>query len=505
MTARDAANASYRIAVPVAMRRWLPMIAIVVVAVVLRKFLVANVNVSWFITLAEKWLDGQILYVDVFDVNPPASMFLYAVPVLLGRLSGLPAEFTVDALVFLSAGLSLWIATRILLDAKLLVPGQVWSVAALAAIVLIVIPAQNFAEREHIALIAFLPALAVIAVRATGVTPKWPTVIVAGLCAGITVVIKPQFATAQLCTVAASALCMRRWRVIFGLENWIAVALLAAYAVLTLRAFPLFFSVELPLVLAGYIPIKEEFFSFIMHTALPLWGAMLLLIAHLKRRAMFEPPFCLLLAASVGFFISYVVQQKGWPYQSYPMLAVALVALAFTLVDRESADSQSGRVSRLFAGLVAVLMAGVTFFWMNIAVDRSAVAAAIREIKPRPTMLALSADLSIGFPIVRQAGGVWVGRACSLWLSLGVESRRLTESLDPQTDARLRDYAKSDRSVLGEDIARHKPDVILVQLMKDIDWLAWAHADPTLVELLQSYRTYKTVNDVLILRRAKDR
>ena len=431
MTARDAANVRHRLAVSRAIPRWLPMIAIVVSAVVLRKFLVPNVNVSWFITIAEKWLDGQSLYVDIFDVNPPASMFLYVVPVLLARLSGLPAEFTVDALVFLSAGLSLWLTIRILLDAKLLAPRQAWPVAALAAIVLIIIPAQSFAEREHIALIAFLPALAAIAVRATGATPNWPMVLVAGLCAGITVVIKPQFATAQLCTVAASALCVRRWRVVFALENWIAVALLAAYAVLTLVAYPRFFTVELPLVLAGYIPIKEEFFSFIMHAALPLWVAILLLIVHLKRRAMFEPPFCLLLAASIGFFISYFVQQKGWPYQSYPMLALALVALAFALVDRKPVDRQSGHLSRLVAGIVTVLMAGVTFFWMNIAVDRSAVATAIREVNPHPKMLALSADMSIGFPIVRQVGGIWVGRACSLWLTLGV--RVETPYRDPRS------------------------------------------------------------------------
>lgn len=77
MTARDVANnVRHRLAVSVAMPRWLPMIAIVVVAVALRKFLLANVDVSWFITIAEKWLDGQRLYVDIVDVNPPASMFL---------------------------------------------------------------------------------------------------------------------------------------------------------------------------------------------------------------------------------------------------------------------------------------------------------------------------------------------------------------------------------------------------------------------------------------------
>jgi hypothetical protein len=41
--------------------------------------------------------------------------------------------------------------------------------------------------------------------------------------------------------------------------------------------------------------------------------------------------------------------------------------------------------------------------------------------------------------------------------------------------------------------------------MKDIDWLAWARSDPALAEQLQSYRPYKTIGDVLILRRADGR
>lgn len=499
MSARDAVNVRHRAGVSVALPRWLPLIAVCVVAVVLRKFLVANADVSWCITMAEKWLDGQRLYVDIIEVNPPATMLLYVVPVIVARLSGLPAEFAVDALVFLSAGLSLWLAGRILLDTKLLDRKHGWPLAALAAVALMIIPAQTFAEREHIALIAFLPALAVGALRAKGVAPNWPMAILAGLCAGLVVIIKPYFAAALLCTIGASAICARSWRVLFALENCIAAALLTAYAVLVLLAFPRFVTDALPLVLAGYVPVKEEFFRFIVHAALPLWAAMLLLIARLKRRAMFEPPFCLLLAASAGFSISYVMQQKGWPYHSYPMLALALIALGIALAERGPAD----RAARLVAGFVAVLMAAVTFFWMNIAVDRSALAGPIRAITLHPKMLALSADISVGHPVTRQAGGIWVGRASALWLSLGVGMRRLNETLDPQTEARLKAYAALDRSILTQDIAGNRPDVILVQRMEAIDWLAWARSDRVLAELLASYREDQTVGDVLILRRAE--
>jgi hypothetical protein len=81
--------------------------------------------------------------------------------------------------------------------------------------------------------------------------------------------------------------------------------------------------------------------------------------------------------------------------------------------------------------------------------------------------------------------------------------RRLNETLDPQTDARLEAYAARDRAMLAEDIARNRPDVILVDLMSD--WLAWARSDPALAEQMRSYRDYQKVGDVLILRRADGR
>jgi hypothetical protein len=56
--------------------------AILAAAMAVRHFVGANSDVSWEITLSEKILDGQRLYTDLIEINPPASTFLYlpAVP-----------------------------------------------------------------------------------------------------------------------------------------------------------------------------------------------------------------------------------------------------------------------------------------------------------------------------------------------------------------------------------------------------------------------------------------
>ena len=490
-----------------ALPRWLPLVVVFILAVFLRQVLVANTDVSWGLVMAEKLLDGQRLYVDIIEVNPPATPYLYVGPALLARLAGLPAEFVVDGLVFLAAGLSLWLAGRILLKAGLVADGDAWLLATVVAVALTILPAQTFGEREHIGLITFLPLLAACAARAKGDAPSWSMVIAAGIGAGITVVIKPHFAAAILCTAAAAALCARSWRPLLALENWIAAALLAAYCAWVLLAFPQFVSDVLPLVMAVYVPVKAKFLKFIIHFATPLWVTALLLIALLKRRAALDPPFSLLLAASFGFSISFFGQQKGWSYHSYPMLALALIALVLAFIDRwhRAPSEPAERPKRLAIAIMTALIAGTTFCWMNFAVDCSALAPAIRALKSHPKMLALSSDLAIGHPLTRQVGGIWVSRVSALWITAGVWLRRRNETLDPQTDARLEVYAARDRAMLAEDIARHQPDVILVDLMKTIDWLAWARSDPALAEQMRSYRDYQKLDDVLILRRADGR
>jgi len=248
------------------------------------------------------------------------------------------------------------------------------------------------------------------------------------------------------------------------------------------------------------------FWSLVIHFATPLWIAALALTMWLKRRAMLEPPFCLLLAASFGFAIPYYVQQKGWAYHSYPMLALALIALAIAFVDRwhRKPDSTGdNRSARLTTGLAAAIIAGTTFCWMDFQRDRSAVADAVRELKPHPKILEISEDLAVGHPLTRQVEGVWVGRVPSLWISAGVLLREKYETLNAQTTARLDAYAARDRAMLAEDIARQKPDVILVGLRINdtFNWLTWAKSYPTLALQLEHYREYRTVEDVLILRR----
>jgi hypothetical protein len=501
MSSLSLASTAGRLSLP----RWLPLLLVVVLAIVMRHAL--NTDVSWGLTMADKVLDGERLYVDIIEVNPPATVFLYVLPAWLGRLSGLPAEFFVYVLIFATTGISIWLAGCILRRSGVSV-GAGWMLANLAAAIVLILPGKNFGEREHIALIAILPVLATSLVRAHGKMPDGPLLIAAGICGGITAIIKPHFAIPIVLIAAVAALHARSWRPILAPENWIAACLLAVYAGVVMIAYPQFISDIIPMVTVVYVPVKASLARLLLDFATPIWFAAVGLTALLKGRALFEPRYSLPLAASIGFLIGFFVQGKGWPYQAYPMLALALGVLVLAAIEhwqRESAGFVAGPLSRLASALVVFCTVGLAMAWLNLNVDAAALAPAVRTIKPHPKIIALSDKLWLGFPLTRMVDGTWAGRAASLWITGCVWIRRHNETLDPQTAARLAAYVARDRVMFAEDVARNRPDVILVDGEQPAKWRAWANAYPPLAAQLNHYHKYRSVDGIDILRRDADR
>jgi hypothetical protein len=479
--------------------RWAPFLLVLVAAVVLRGHVVANVDVGWMLTVAEKMLAGQQLYVDVIELNPPAAVFLYVPPVVIGRILGVRPEMVVDALVLLAACLSMWLAGRVLARARLLdVDG--WRLAALGAAILTILPAHAFGDRDPIALSAFLPALAVYAARSIRAPVPLTHATLAGLASAAAILIKPHLVLAVIASAFAAAVFARSWRPLLALEHWIVGAFAAAYVVAVAVAFPAFFHEIIPLITATYVARPAPAFDLLR--AFALWFAALAIIWDVRRRAVFDPPFCVLLAASCGCALAFLAQGKGWPYHSFPMLALALLALA-----PSGSTPRAGTVDvpprwRLLARTLAVgVLVGASFSWMNRASDASGLVEKIVRPKPHPSMLAITADIALGHPLVRQVDGLWVGRVCSNWISAGVLLRRKFQVLDPATSALLDRYEALDRAMLAEDIRRGRPDIILVEKV-NFDWEAWARSDPALREQLKGYREAENFMGIAILRRA---
>lgn len=477
--------------------------AVLVVAIAERAWMKTASDVSWGITVAEKMLAGARLYIDVIEVNPPATIYLYLPATALAHFLKLKPEWLVDVFVFLLAGASLWFVSYLATSARLLprIDGRI--LAACIAFLLTVLPARIFGQREHVALIVAIPALLVFVLLAQGRKVPWTAQIVAGIGAGLMAIIKPHLALGIVFATTAAAIAAKSWRPFLALQNWIAAGLCMLYALWVWIAFPAFFSEVMPFATAVYVPLKAPLLTLLFERGLLLWLASLAFAAWFLREKILQPVVLVPLAASTGFALAYLLQAKGWPYQSFPAVAVSVFALmlAFLLRFHSGPTKAADRVARLAAVSVVALVAGLGCFWFSLGLDISEVNASVRAIKPRPKIIALSDDLGVGHPLTRDVGGEWVGRQPSLWVTTFVRLLRAKSKVSPAENAKLSAYAERERKMFAEDVVRNRPDIILLDRISSFDWLAWANAHAETREALKPYSLRASDGPIAILSR----
>ena len=511
----------------------LPTLAVAVAAILLQWRFGLLGDVSWLITVDEKWLDGATPYRDIIEINPPASLMLYWPAVALARALGARPEFIVAAFGFLSIGLSLALAAMILDRADLL--RRLGPLAApIALIAFAIMPGQSFDERDHLAALYGLPFLAVAAARAARAPVDARLALVAGLGAGLMAIIKPPYA---LVAIALLPYLVRRagaLALLKGLEFYTAAALGLAYVALVPLAFPAYVTDILPLGLAVYAPIREPLAALVAAPG-PLcvfvFGAALM---RLRRDDLGEPLVAIPALAALGAFAAYLVQGKGWLYQAYPAIALMALAagLALALKPQTPLRIAAGALAGLAAGLALVALerwplplafvaagAASVFVWrreggqaplaeMGVAatlgaacglfalngIETPVIARALAGLGPHPTVAAISESLAFGHPMVRRLGGVWVQSVPSLWITAAARRRIDEHPGDAALAAEMQTYIDADRDRLVADIRRARPDALLVGRL-DTRFHQWAWSDPKITAARADYRLYAVETD----------
>src|SRR5260221_13366111 len=101
---------------------WVLIALIFAVAIRLRQIVPLNTDVSWLLTIGERVLDGQRLYVDIVEINPPMEVFAYLPGIAVARALGVDPKNVTDALILILAAASLVATGRVLLISLLLSP-----------------------------------------------------------------------------------------------------------------------------------------------------------------------------------------------------------------------------------------------------------------------------------------------------------------------------------------------------------------------------------------------
>ena len=463
-----------------------------------------DIDVSWLVTLAEKYLDGQVPYAEVMEVNPPVS-FLSLVPaVLVARALHVAVEPVVVAFVTILGCSSLWLsgfilrfgAARSIRERGLLLNGGIY--------LFLVVPEITFAEREHFALLTIAPMLAGLAVyRGSGRLP-----LTARLCAGVGAAIaisfKPIFVLAIIVPALAIAWRERSFRVFFTMEMWTAAVLSIVHVAAIGLFFPAYFSHAAPLVLDVYTVARESVQNFLAHTLAPVYLALSLALMFLARGSIPRRETQTALWASLGFFACFILQGKGWINHAYPAVALVFLAWLSFLFDqlrlsrKHAAPISDHWLVKFF--FIPALFAAPAFFGAanqlaNIEEHPGLRDAILRYAPPRPRMIALAFQPDIGHPVARQVGATWVGRQSALWISASVGYLWDHSADGSPYRARLANYRREDVAIFAEDVERAKPDVILVE---DARIREWAARQPETADVLASYERAANARDVEI-------
>lgn len=464
--------------------RFLPafaVIAVALIAVLIQALWVPlDADVSWLITVCERVLAGDRLYVDIVEVNPPASVWLYLPSVWAAQQLGVRPEAMVAA-SFVAAALACTAFTARLLRRlqdlrpELLIPA--------VAFVLLVLPMALFAQREHFALILAVPSFAALALIAEGKPVSRSEALIAGAMAGLIIVIKPPFA---LAIAPVAAWCAIRRRSIMPLVPGAAAAavIVIAYAIAFVTLEPAYFP-WLRVFERTYLRMHEVWWK-LFCGGIVLFPAIALALAAILRPARIPPLAVAWSLGAAGFCAAGLLQAKNYPNHWLPGGALALLAMLVLIL-----LPHRDRKRRWFIAEALLFLAIFEVRAATIFPDMKLVSLIEREAPPSPRIMELGSQLTTGHPATRLVGGQWVASRAGLFTAAGA---RFVGREDPEVQA----IYKEDIDSFAVDVQRGRPDVILV----DRPEKRWLMREPEIRDAMAAFRPVARQGDTeLWLRR----
>lgn len=451
-----------------------------------------DADVSWLITVAERVLGGQRLYVDIFEVNPPASVWLYIPAVRLAQSIGIRAEAAVAAFAILAALAS--VAATLRLASRLKHTADPRWLAGIAGVLLLLYPGGLFAQREHFALILALPVTAALALIDDDRRLELRAALPLGLAAGLIFVLKP-----HLILAVALPTCWAAWQV-RSLRPFLPSMATAAVVVIAYAGAVLFFAPAyldyIPVLSATYLPMREKWYLLLAGPVVFIPAALLALTLLLRARPMPSLSVALFLA-SAGFALAGIIQGKGYGNHGMPGAILAFAAFAVLLLIGNAAADR-----RRLVGVTAAVLLGSQLYVTHSILPRPGLAEAIRRAGPeRPSVITLGTELVTGHPAVRNVDGRWAGSRASMFIAAGVQYVR-GRAGSAEERASLERWYAADLQALAGDITRSRPDIVLVERPEK----AWMFREPVLVNAMRDYRFAERAGDIEVwIRRSPPR
>jgi hypothetical protein len=382
-------------------------------------------DIAWLLYVARRWMAGRELYIDVVEVNPPLIIWISAVPLEIARLLNVESQFVVMPM-FIAVVLSCAWWSAILLRARGGIFAQILPVFATIGTALLILPASDLGQREHLLVAACLPYLVLFARSLDGKPAPWVSLLGAGVLAGLGCALKPRYAGVFVvleCLALSRGL--RPWRVM----PMAAGAALLGYASLVAIVCPAYLQRAVPMALALYGATDASFLSLLSDCAILLVGeAVAIALLWLRRRSLFDYELMLTLVvfAATATVVCFV-DGKNWYYHRLPATVTTVLALLLWIVSELMQRRWQIRWPLLVACLAVTLFGGFSVRQMEpeaveaVEPTQTAVDRLVRILRDEHarTYVAFSEWIALGFPVVNETDVVWASRFDSMWALKG--------------------------------------------------------------------------------------
>ncbi|MDH3700778.1 MAG: hypothetical protein OEU46_05645 [Alphaproteobacteria bacterium] len=464
-----------------------------------------NLDVSWLLIASERLLAGGTFRNDFYEVNWLMAIMIYCPGVWLSQLLGIGVYTGLVIFILTLIGGSVFAARQMLLQVIPEFPAATGFLTVAYAWILF-FPHHFFGQREHLAMVLYLPFVIAAAGRAAGRPLVNPVADVSvSAAAAIGILIKPHFILLPAAVFAMRLLRERSWRVLLQPD------------VLTFLVFGIVYLASIILFYPGWIDVAnmalqvysayDKDWDALLQTAGTTTGlAVLILIGNrfsnlpLAAKSLI---FHLGITVVVGSIV-FVLQRKGWSYQFLPAkISAALLIPVFLVFHIAAAEPVKfrrpllGYFSALCAVLIGLLPVGRDI-WRDyhrlMRYHNAPLTQAVRATMPGEPLFVFSADVRDAFPMVLLEKRVWASRFPSLWPIPGI-----VNGLAMASTAQQRERLQSLRQGMIEktltDFRRYRPGLVLVpiELNKrwfetDFDFLTFYRADPAFDAVWRGYR-----------------
>ncbi|NMG37954.1 hypothetical protein GRZ55_01715 [Chelativorans sp. ZYF759] len=423
-------------------------------------------DTSWLIHVGVRMLEGERLYVDVIETNPPFSVWLYLPFVWLARQVGFSPESAVHGLTLAAVLAGLFGAGLVARRGGYLANPWLVRLSPLMLALLVLFPGNAFSERDHIAVALFLPFLVLTAWRAEEGARGRPGLALSaavGVAGSVLVLVKPHYG------LVVAALAVLLWarigvrQLLRLVEFWVLGVIFVGYLAAIVAFHPEFVLDLYPLLVDTYLQVSshDRVLRFLPICLLPL-----VLVWRMGAGRPPSPLVVAALSASLASLAVAAIQAKGWPYHFFASLFFAFMAAGVALAERLARGPGLGdRKERAWAVLAGAVMLACFLPFTTSQKPDSATLASVRATYDAPSVAVVASDIAIGHPFTPMVNGRWISPHHGDWLGgyalLLRERARAAEDAArfEHYDMMLHDFMAAK----AEEIDREVPDIILVQ------------------------------------------